>query len=1520
MTDMALKDSLLRRNSVNPEGLANGIAKLNSSLHNKTNGGVVGAIPASPKMSLPRVTRRGPRGGKGGDDEEDVVTLMKRDMSYNAIARRADHYNNNSSDSESPDGSSHGTNTDKDDPMGASHRSASLINNESTNQELEQIQTAEQEETSAIEIRRIVQFLLLGVLAILTIVAMAAVGVAMRDEQERSDQQNTQTSDNAFHSLGNAVRMQQRTLHQSLQSFANVMAHQTVISSENASWPFVTNPLFEIQGQPIREMLPQIDLLAFSPLISSTQQKESEWNEYAWTHQTWIRDAWNFLGYTVEPGNVAPSIYQSSTATSTTQSNFLAPLWQTSPPPSEAYKINYNVLSHDAIAELYQDVTTLLPLSQAAISPVLDDLPYLYGLELVEEEDQNPRSVLLIPIRDRQGGVQEAGEVVGFLQVLINWQDYITQILPGATTNGRARLRNTCGQNYTFLIQPGNSSSSASGVSVVDNDTVDDDYTDAVVVEDILSLPGTGNGSCSYSLEFANEPLESQQQQQDNNMEGILIIAMVPLALAFVVLLAMGICMTQLNDWVEKRHNKLGVSAAKSNAIVASMFPTKIRDRLLADANTMGGGGDLASSTTSASGGENKRSISSIGSKRAVKKLLSNSRKRGSSSLDDIGESLKDNHASDSAAIMSAADEELGAGGGADESQECYPMFKGGSERLKNYLDNGLTPDEAQYSAPIADLFPNCTVLFADIAGFTAWSSVREPSQVFTLLETLYQSFDDIAKKRNVFKVETVGDCYVAVTGLPEPQDDHALIMVRFARDCMYKSYELTKKLEVNLGPDTAELSMRFGLHSGPVTAGVLRGDRSRFQLFGDTVNTASRMESTGQKGRIQMSEETADILIQMRKSHLVRQREDKVTAKGKGEMTTFWMALGSDPDEVEEEEVVPPPTMLGRNVSSGVDSIIECDEDDTSVESVEMEKEEGDKGGLIRKKPNRRGVNNNNSGSSSNSGSNRGGPRGAPKRRKPPAISMSGFGSFKSPREKKQNKESRLVDWNVEVLSKLLKHVIARRNALGLSAPDDEVKLERPDGQTVLEEVREIITLPKFDASAAKKQEDPEKMELDPLIKEQLHDYVSTLASYYRDNPFHNYEHASHVTMSVVKLLSRIVAPKAVDRTKMTSAEKMSAELHDHTYGITSDPLTQFAVVLSALIHDVDHTGVPNSQLVKENAKVAAYYKNKSVAEQNSVDQSWDLLMESQFKELRRAIYCDESELTRFRSLLVNSVMATDIVDKELKQLRNNRWDKAFSGEVPQTEKEVHDAVNRKATIVLEHLIQASDVSHTMQHWHVYRKWNERLFHEMFNAYCAGRAEKDPSEFWYKGEIGFFDFYIIPLAKKLKDCGVFGVSSDEYLNYAIKNREEWARKGEAVTAEMVAKARDKDLARLERQASVRGPVIAEMKAAVRSMRTPQKKQDQFRQASFRHLRTEAQETESIAMPHHGFRRQPPPRRGTPTRGTVASLSMGNIERSALKEFRNQKPSVPIRKLSARGMGMGMRKPERRNSNHDLGS
>jgi len=200
----------------------------------------------------------------------------------------------------------------------------------------------------------------------------------------------------------------------------------------------------------------------------------------------------------------------------------------------------------------------------------------------------------------------------------------------------------------------------------------------------------------------------------------------------------------------------------------------------------------------------------------------------------------------------------------------------------------------------------------------------------------------------------------------------------------------------------------------------------------------------------------------------------------------------------------------------------------------------------------------------------------------------------------------------------------------------------------------------------------------------------------------------------------------------------------------------------------------------MEEEPKMGEQYRGKSVAEQNSLDLAWEVLMQDNFADLRRCLFTTQDDLIRFRGLVVNIVLATDIFGKDLNNLRKNRWDEAFADE------DKFDS-DLRATIVLEHIIQASDVSHTMQHWQVYQKWNRRLFSEMRAAFKAGRMAKDPATFWYRGELGFFDNYIIPLAGKLESCGVFGVSSDEYLNYALQNRAEWAERGEEMLREMVA-------------------------------------------------------------------------------------------------------------------------------------
>jgi hypothetical protein len=206
----------------------------------------------------------------------------------------------------------------------------------------------------------------------------------------------------------------------------------------------------------------------------------------------------------------------------------------------------------------------------------------------------------------------------------------------------------------------------------------------------------------------------------------------------------------------------------------------------------------------------------------------------------------------------------------------------------------------------------------------------------------------------------------------------------------------------------------------------------------------------------------------------------------------------------------------------------------------------------------------------------------------------------------------------------------------------------------------------------------------------------------------------------------------------------------------------------------------VSNQQLSKEDVSMAHQYHNQSIAEQHSLDESWTILMDSQYHELRLAMFGNRTNMLRFRQVFVNVVLATDIFDKQFNDLRKARWAKAF---------DINNGVidsDLRATIVIEHIVQASDVAHTMQHWHVYRKWNERLFEEMYRAYQCKRMAKDPADFWYQGELDFFDNYIIPLARKLRECNVFGVSSDECLNYAIANRSEWALRGEEAVASLL--------------------------------------------------------------------------------------------------------------------------------------
>lgn len=227
------------------------------------------------------------------------------------------------------------------------------------------------------------------------------------------------------------------------------------------------------------------------------------------------------------------------------------------------------------------------------------------------------------------------------------------------------------------------------------------------------------------------------------------------------------------------------------------------------------------------------------------------------------------------------------------------PSWKDGTS-LEVDLAQEDTENDLHDSIPIADDFNDTSIMFADICSFTLWSSQHSPIEVFTLLESLFFEFDTIANKMGVYKLSTVGDCYIAAAGVPYPREDHAIVLTAFAECCRQRANDLFVRLSPKL--DTDDLDIRIGIHSGPVTAGVLRGDKARFDFFGDTINTAQRIESTGKPNSVHLSSETAQLIEVAGKGDWLVPRRDAVKAKGKGELKTYWLRMG-DEDESSEED-----------------------------------------------------------------------------------------------------------------------------------------------------------------------------------------------------------------------------------------------------------------------------------------------------------------------------------------------------------------------------------------------------------------------------------------------------------------------------------------------------------------------------------------------------------------------------------------------------------------------------------------
>lgn len=196
---------------------------------------------------------------------------------------------------------------------------------------------------------------------------------------------------------------------------------------------------------------------------------------------------------------------------------------------------------------------------------------------------------------------------------------------------------------------------------------------------------------------------------------------------------------------------------------------------------------------------------------------------------------------------------------------------------LLNILPAPISARLKETQESIADGFAEVTVLFADIVGFTELSQKLTPAELVDMLNRTFSSFDDLAERLGVEKIKTIGDCYMVAAGLPEKHPDHAFRVAEMALGMR----EALDRINREGG---YSLRLRIGIHSGPVVAGVIGKRKFIYDLWGDTVNTASRMESSGTPGEIQVTEEVYAIL---RDTYEIESR-GTIKVKGKGEMSTY--------------------------------------------------------------------------------------------------------------------------------------------------------------------------------------------------------------------------------------------------------------------------------------------------------------------------------------------------------------------------------------------------------------------------------------------------------------------------------------------------------------------------------------------------------------------------------------------------------------------------------------------------------
>jgi hypothetical protein len=507
-------------------------------------------------------------------------------------------------------------------------------------------------------------------------------------------------------------------------------------------WPFFTTASFPVIGEHFRTAS-TAHLVALVPMVATAAIKD-DWQVYSVAKQGWIRQGLAYDSQTTnstmasEPmGGIPPEVYQrirnrTNKTVPVSGPGPFGPLWQMSPAPSDPSPINFDMMSDLVFQRM---INTVKANDAPVLSQEMSSTVSYFGTS--GNTSGHPTSILVEPVWSNFEGIAESPtQMVASAVAEVGWESFFGLDFYEDVPFVYLVIDNGCSAPFTYTVDRTNITFLGYGDW---HDPEFDSYLVTYPFAPFLTVdsgPTAGDANdkssnntedlsaaCQHYWLHVYPSSEFYDEYTDTDRAGAITGIVVSVFAAASMIFCCYDCA------VHVRQRRLLTIAAQSEKILSVLYPKQIRDRLFTGLTMIGVGGSDGSHA------HHRRPVAADASR--PKMIGTKGRRTLQAPKVDI-----------------------------------FPHHHGTKHRLKSFIIEdggkhgepvpGSSADAALASKPIADLFPHTTVLFADIAGFTAWSSVREPSQVFTLLETVYHAFDVMARRRGVFKVETVGDCYVS--------------------------------------------------------------------------------------------------------------------------------------------------------------------------------------------------------------------------------------------------------------------------------------------------------------------------------------------------------------------------------------------------------------------------------------------------------------------------------------------------------------------------------------------------------------------------------------------------------------------------------------------------------------------------------------------------------------------------------------------------------------------------------------